>query len=140
MQWSFAPRQLGRITTVEIISLKGVLLNDRRGYMELAESIAGIPIGGEEAIRLASLFRSLPDGEPYRCHLPSYGLRFLDGSKRICEAAICWTSNNISGRVGTEEFWYNFDAQEEPSKALLCEIKRLVGPSYDGEEIESNQA
>jgi hypothetical protein len=84
-------------------------------------------VEGPTALRIAQLWRELPPGETARCHSPPFGLRFILEGQVICEGSICWECNNIYGNFEGEVFFYQFDAEAAESKALLAEVKRIVG-------------
>src|SRR5262249_11198172 len=85
---------------------------------------ARVRVKGQEAQIIAELWRKLPAGEPARCHMPPYGLRFWQGEKMVCQASVCWACNNLYGNAGDEAVYYAFDAKRGVSKKLLDACKR----------------
>ena len=78
----------------------------------------------EQALIVAELWNSLPDGMQSRCHMPGYALQVIIKGEIVFTAAICWQCNNvsISGKHATAE-WRNFDAESGQAQKLLqlCE-------------------
>jgi len=120
---TIAPSSLSRIDAVEVVSLRGLLPNGVSEYMAAAKDARRVRITGTEAQRIAELWRTLPEGEEMRCHIPPFGLRFFAGDDLVCEASICWRCNNIFGQAGADEVFFEFDGSLAPSRALLkaCE-------------------
>lgn len=117
------PQSLPAITSVEVVHLRGIW-PERGGvtYMQAAAA-AGAPmvvVQGDEAQRIAELWRSLPPGNQARCHIPPYALRFHSGDVVVCEASICWECNNIHGAAEGSDLFYEFDAKAPASQALLA--------------------
>lgn len=77
---------------------------------------------GEQARRVAVLWRSLPQAEQMRCHLPRYGVRFL-ADQFLFEAAICFECNNISIIDNGKHTWATFDGEAPPARELLTLLR-----------------
>ena len=85
-----------------------------------------IKLEGVDAERIASLWRQLPPGEPARCHIPPYGLRFWQAGKKVIEASLCWECNNAYGYSGRQTLWFTFDAKAPVSVALLMQLRHVL--------------
>lgn len=123
----YLPSSLPPISVVEVVVLKNVDVDDIRGAV--AASSVSVSLHDEDAQRVAALWRQLPTGEPHRCHLPPFGLRFLDGEVVVCQASLCWKCNNIFGEVSGEAFSYDFDSSDSISQDLLNECRSATGES-----------
>ena len=121
----YAPASLPPITSVEIVALKSIIAIRVSQYMQSACNAPSVSIGGDDAQRIADLWRSLPPGEQARCHIPPYGLRFRDKERVVCEASICWECDNIYGEANGRQFSYEFDASHATSTMLLAELRRF---------------
>lgn len=121
---TITPSSLPGIDAVEVVSLRGLNPNRVSEYMAVAKDARWVRLVGSEAKRIAEMWRALPDGEQARCHVPPFGLRFFAGSKLVCEASICWQCNNIFGRAGADEDFFEFDGSLTASRELLtaCEV------------------
>lgn len=122
---NYLPSSLPTISIVEVLVLKNVDIADIRE----AVAVPSVSLQGEDAQRVAALWRLLPTGKRYRCHIPPFGLRFLDGGVVICQASLCWDCNNIFGNANGNAFAYNFDAMAPVSRGLLNECRLAVGLS-----------
>jgi len=88
----------------------------------------------EEAVNLvATAWRQLPFEEQSRCHVPHYGIRFLQRGALLLEGSICWRCNNIFIRLPEGRTFYGFDAESEPATRLLKLLRYL-----SGEYLQSN--
>jgi hypothetical protein len=103
---SYSPASLCSITSVEVVSLKGIDFDEVEDYMADGSDVPSVMLYGEDAQRIADLWRSLPAGQQSRCHDPPFGLRFFSGKQVICEASICWECNNILGKLESEPLHY----------------------------------
>lgn len=123
----YFPSSRPPISAVEVVLLRGIDANRVSEYMREAVAVPSVLLDGEAAQRVAALWRHLPPGEPYRCHNPPFGLRFLAGEAVVCRASLCWECNNIFGDADGQELAHNFDAKASVSRALLSECRRAVG-------------
>jgi len=121
----YAPSSLPPVTAVEVVALRGVRPDSVNGYMAVV-GVPGVTVRGAAAERIADLWRRLPPGEPARCHVPPFGLRFLAGDEVICQGSVCWKCNNLYGDAGGDPIHYSFYAGGEVSRALLAELQRVT--------------
>lgn len=77
---------------------------------------------GEQAQKVAALWRSLPQAEQMRCHLPRYGVRFL-ADQFLFEAAICFECSNISIIDNGKHTWATFDGEAPAARELLTLLR-----------------
>ncbi len=114
------PAQLPAVSTIELLVFNE---SDSLGFLDpkSLSQASGKLIEGQVVQDIANLFRQLPPGEPARCHIPPFGLRFHspEGLRREC--SICWMCNNIHG-----DFQYNFDGAAPVSKRLFSLLDRLA--------------
>jgi hypothetical protein len=122
---NYNPAQLSSIDAVEIVDLKSVDPDRASDYMKEAVAAPQIRVTDELAQQIASLWRKLPLGEPARCHIPPYGLRFYNGGDLLLQASICWQCNNIFGDEKGNSFGYLFDAEHSYSRELLATCKQI---------------
>ena len=93
---------------------------------------------GEE---IARLWRTLPEAEQVRCHIPAYGLRFYAGRVMfqpvlLLEASLCWQCNNIHLRTRGRGYYSTFDSAHPDSQRLLDILKDVAGPAGAGQELD----
>ena len=114
-----SPKNLLEIGMIDILILGGGAIGAGRDL----DNATYKRVEGQVAQEIATLFRQLPSGEPARCHIPPYGLRFYteEGLQKQC--SICWMCNNICG-----DFQYSFDANHAVSQSLLALISSHVEP------------
>jgi len=132
----YDPALLPQVEKVVILNLGGTLKGMVTKYLSLGElSIkpsfafpiyATVEVEGGEASEIAELWRSLPQAEQMRCHIPAYGLRFYRGGQMILEASVCWTCNNIWIRAENSESVYTFDSSAETSQRLLATLHEIA--------------
>ena len=101
---AYGASSLPPITSVDVVSLRGIPSNQVSDYMLEARDSPGVRLTGEAAQAIASLWRRLPPRTQMRCHIPPYGLRFRSEETVILQASICWKCNNIFGTFGIESF------------------------------------
>jgi hypothetical protein len=122
----YLPITLPPITAVEIVILDGVpaplvdVFHRMEGYRRMT-------LLGDQAQRIADLWRSLPPGEQSRCHIPPYGLRFFSADRVVCQASLCWQCNNVYGDADGQHWHFEFDGRHATSQELLTEIRRAIG-------------
>jgi hypothetical protein len=131
METWYSPGSLPEITSAAVVLLRHVEPG-RVGYMKAAGDAPAFAVEGDEAQRLADLWRRLPPGEMSRCHVPAYGLRFFAGGRLVCEASVCWRCDNMAGESEGEPFGHAFDASAGVSRELLAEVQRISGEQADG--------
>jgi hypothetical protein len=124
---TITPLSLPRIDAVEVVSLRGLYPNRVSEYMAAAKEARRVRLAGAEAERIAQMWRALPEGEQMRCHVPPFGLRFFAGSELVCEASVCWRCNNIFGRAGADEVFFEFDGSLASSRELLTACESALG-------------
>lgn len=117
---------LPAVDAVEVVNLRG--LNPKRvsEYMAEAKHSRCVRLVGNEAQQIAAAWRSLPEGEQARCHIPTFGLRFYAGGELILEASICWQCNNIAGKAGAESVFFVFDGEHAQSRELLAMLEQVM--------------
>jgi hypothetical protein len=123
---AYSPASLPPIDAVEVIVLGDSEESNIRDFIQDA-SLHNVTITGEVAGRIAANWRHLPPGEPDRCHVPAFALRFFDSSGMICEASICWECNTILGYTADERFSYDFSGESATAQQLLAELRRISG-------------
>ncbi len=123
---TYSPASLPPITSVDVVALQGVtaVVDD---YMQNSGDAPSVTLYGDDAQRVADLWRSLPPGEQARCHIPPYGLRFRCGERVICQASICWECDNIFGDAEGRHVHYEFESSHPTSISLLAEMRRAIG-------------
>ena len=72
----FKPASLGEVSFIEIESLE-------KPYNSCI-------VNETEAQTIAQLFRQLPKGEVYRCHMPAYGFKFHLLDTTMIYTDLCW--------------------------------------------------
>ncbi len=121
---AYSPASLPPITSVEVVDLGGIVADQVDQYMQCAIDATSVTLRGNDAQRIAELWRLLPRGNQSRCHMPPYGLRFWSGERVVCEASLCWECDNIFGVSEGRSIHYEFDANQPSSKALFAELRR----------------
>lgn len=121
-----SPASLPEITSVEVVSLKRIVADRADLYMAAAADAPRIILDGNDAQRIATLWRALPPGEQARCHCPPYGLRFLSANEVLCSASVCWACNNIFGEMLSEQFHYGLDGEHVLSVELLEMLQQAL--------------
>jgi len=127
----YLPSSLPQIERVEVVILIGLNPNRVDEYMQGAVKAPAIKVFAEGALRIASLWRQLPRGEPFRCHVPPFGLRFWLANEIVCQASICWECNTIYGIADGRKIAYEFDASHTISQHLLAELQRVTKSCTD---------
>lgn len=128
---SYAPSSLPTITSVAVVALRGIDADRVNEHMSASHDAPSVTLTGEVAQQVASLWRQLPPDEPYRCHIPPYGLRFRSSDEVVCQASICWRCNNIFGDEGGKTFSYAFDGESTVSKQLFETLQRAAGDELE---------
>ena len=82
----------------------------------------------EERSRLRALMIGLPGGQPARCHMPGFGLRF--GWPRELYVSICFRCNNIF----VDRDMVTFDASSAQARQLLAFLRSCAPPNYKSQE------
>jgi hypothetical protein len=122
---TYQPASLPEIDVVEIVDLKGLQPDRVNEYMRMAKNAPFTLIEGENAQKIACLWRHLPHDEQMRCHMPPFGLRFYLGKQLLIEGSVCWECNNIFVVENDEDVAYTFDAQHPYSQELLSLLRQL---------------
>ena len=97
-----------------------------RDVLHEPDELSGVPVEGELAQEVASLWRQLPYAEQMRCHLPPYALRFWRGADVVLTASICWRCNNIWITEGAERKYAHFDGEADISQHLFHRLEEVV--------------
>ena len=124
---SYSPSLLPSVTSVVVVDLRRIDANRVSQHIQNAAAAPSITLNGDYAQRIAELWRALPPGNQSRCHTPPFGLRFRLGERVVCEASLCWECDNIFGQSEGRDIHYEFDAGQPISKALLAELRRVIG-------------
>lgn len=85
-------------------------------------------LDAEERTRLRALMLGLPGGEPARCHLPPFGLRF--GWPRELYVSICFRCNNIFA----DRDMVTFDARSAQARELLAFLRSCAPHEWKSKE------
>ena len=118
----FTPSALPPIVSVDVVILSGEI----RRQVGQKKFDAFVTLRGEPANHIADLWRQLPPGDPARCHIPPFALRFSTATELICDASICWECNNILGDAHGQHLFYAFDANSAPAQELLALLQKAV--------------
>ena len=92
------PSALPEIDEVEVLDLATFAV-DAANSDRNTGTASSFPIAGDDAIKIADLFRNLPDGDERRCHTPPFSLRFLASGVEVGTASVCWKCNNVRGKI-----------------------------------------
>lgn len=130
MREKYLPSSLPMVSAVEIVDIRRVNPRNVDEYMTAVDA-PSVAIDGDVAQHIADLWRRLPSGEQYRCHIPPFGLRFVSKDQVICQASICWRCNNAFGHVDGNSIHFEFDGQDAVSRELLAELQRIAGMAVD---------
>ena len=122
----YKPASLQPVDGVDVLELRpGDSWPELHGFVRKGV-YRGVSVEGEGALRIADLFRKLPEGEQMRCHVPRYGVRFRRGERVLAEFSLCFKCNNAFGYVKDDEASFVFDGQKEPSQSLLAAVKDVM--------------
>lgn len=133
MRAKYEPASLPQVDLVEIVDVSRC---DRSadGFFAAAASSPCAQLSRNDGEAATALWRTLPLGEPMRCHLPPYLIRFHRGGALVLEASLCWRCNNASGRTNSgERFGFAFDGKSDPARELLALLRRVLPASRDQE-------
>lgn len=122
-----APTALPSISSVQIVDLSRLQPNRVSEFMQKSVDAPFKQLDSEEAQRIAELWRNLPSGEQSRCHIPPFGLRFMQGGVVIYQASVCWRCDNIYGDYEGENFAFAFDSNSAESQELLRLCRMAFG-------------
>lgn len=125
------PSNLPEIDEVHVHDLLGLDVNAPDSVAKW-ESSPTHRVAGNEALKVANLFRKLPDGDMRRCHTPPVGLRFFANSAEVGNATLCWACNNLFGQIGDKRLGFAFDGTSRTARKLLDLLERLIGHSFQG--------
>ena len=101
---------------------EGSLSSSANWHFSTPESVSvDRPFAMEYWTRLCDL----PSDQSARCHIPSYGIRFLDGTDSVGGASICWQCNNVYLRFRDLSAMLTFDGESPAAQELLAEMKLL---------------
>jgi hypothetical protein len=127
------PALLPTIDEVDVVDISALYL----GPGEFVSKSVGAPsvrVVGVDAQQIAEMWRTLPPGEQARCHMPALGLRFFSaGGRAVQEASICFQCNNIFGRAGDADLFYEFDRESEVALKLRSFLQQKVGHPVEEE-------
>lgn len=133
------PGKLQSLKTVEIVWIRDLDPFSPR-FKEDAAGARCIRVGNAASREIIDLFARLPDGEQARCHIPTYGFRFLRGEKCVRWVSVCWECNNMHGDWNGKSLSYEFDGAAAVSRELLKRVQLLMDdPRTDrgGEDFPS---
>lgn len=86
-----------------------------------------VVLSGNDAGRVAELWRRLPPGKQRRCHYPAFTLRFLAAGRLLAVGSVCWECHNVHVTRGDGHATYEFDAESPTAVQLLDECRRVAG-------------
>jgi hypothetical protein len=115
----YQPCGLPDIDGAEVVLLQGIGPSRVSGYMGAAEHAPHVVLSDTDAQLAARLWRNLPGGAQDRCHVPTYGVRFMRAGAPILQASICWECNNAFGSDLLGELHFEFDASAAIAQQLL---------------------
>ena len=120
---NYNPILLAAIDEIDIVNLENIRVDCVSDFMRTADHAPFVKLSGSLAQHVATLWRQLPAGEPDRCHIPSFGLRFFNENELIVQGSISWKCSNIFGDAKGVNIVYAFHAQGDISQQLLkvCE-------------------
>ena len=128
----YDPASLGAIDTVDVVALAGldglddIELPSIHDAVRLTAIRGDVRLTGEDAQRIATLWRALPAGEEARCHTPPYGLRFWRGGRLLAEASLCWECDNARGYAGAETIAFAFNSRSAVAQSLLMQLRHVL--------------
>lgn len=123
----YDPSTLGRIDAVDVVALDAAApVASVSEYIRSSGVVGEIRLTGEDAERIAALWRALPPGEQARCHIPPYGLRFWLSGRKLIEASICWQCDNVYGYAGNQAVHFGFDSKAPVSVSLLMQCRHVL--------------
>jgi hypothetical protein len=117
---------LTNVDAVEVVDLEGVRPAPPHDYMAAASKARHVRLDGTDAAAIVTVWNRLPAGRQARCHVPPFGFRFLEEGDVVVEASVCWRCNNVAGKEGDDEFWYEFDAEAPEAVELLERAKKAL--------------
>lgn len=123
---SYDPATLGPIDAVDVVALAPVATGRLPGSARLMGDCHEVLVEGRQAEEIARLWRSLPPGEPKRCHVPPFRLRFRRAGSIVVEAGLCWQCNNAIGTMGDEDIGFVFDAEAPVSRQLFGVLNAVL--------------
>jgi hypothetical protein len=126
------PATLVEIDTAVMVQLDSSAIGRLRlgrmnGLIRSEAVVREVVLIGEDADRIASLWRALRPAEEARCHTPQFGVRFLLDGEAMAEASLCWECNNAYGYAGTKELHFTFDASAPAAVLLLMQMRHVLG-------------
>ncbi|MFJ9564460.1 hypothetical protein ACIRQQ_31025 [Streptomyces fuscichromogenes] len=77
---------------------------------------------GDRARQALSLIAALPEGEPYRCFLPGWGIRAYSSTDRLFEIALCFRCHGArlwGPALPAGQQAQTFDAESPAARELL---------------------
>ena len=125
----YDPASLGAVDAVDVVALAGLDGVETPSLYDVLRSKAvhaEIRLTGEDAERVAALWRALPASEEARCHTPPYGLRLWRGGRLLAEASLCWACNNARGYAGNESIAFAFNAKSAVAQSLLLQLRHVL--------------
>lgn len=121
-------KNLPEIEFVEVVDLIDVDVARVDQHMKFADNAPSVELTGDDARKIADLWRRMPPSVNTRCHNPPFGLRFYKDGKLYLQASLCWQCDNIYGELNSEYFFSTFDAEHKLSQELLQVCKQLFAP------------
>ena len=125
----YDPASLGAVDALDVLALAGLSDVELPSVYHVVRSKAvrgHVRLTGEDAERIAALWRALPAGEQARCHTPPYGLRFWRGGLLLAEASLCWECDNARGYAGDETIAFGFNAESAVAQSLLLQLRHVL--------------
>ena len=125
----YDPGSLGAVDAVDVVALAGLAGVQLASVYDAVRSKAvgrDLRLTGEDAERIAALWRALPAGEEARCHTPPYGLRFWREGRLLAEASLCWECDNARGYAGDETIAFAFNAKSPTAQSLLLQLRHVL--------------
>jgi hypothetical protein len=123
----YQPSSLPPVDSVVVVDIRRVDAKSVGSYMVECGDAPSFALSESDSQRAAELWRQLPLDEMYRCHTPSFGLRFVRGGEVIVQASVCFKCNNIFGDQRGENICYVFDSQSPVAQELLQLCREATG-------------
>ena len=124
---TYHPSSLPEIDEIELLSLSGItFIGDRTAYADYTNDTRQI-VTGNEAREIAQLWRSIPEGDMMRCHVPPFLVKFKVKGIVLLAVTICWGCNNFFGTADNVAVGGTFDRRSPFAKALFDRINKATG-------------
>jgi hypothetical protein len=130
----YSPNTLPNVNAVEVLDLRGKFPNRLSEYADDSQQLAGVQCDAKTVELIAASWRSLVSGQPARCHMPPFGIRFIVGSKIHLQVSICWRCHNMYGLLDGSKMTFAFDSEAPAAKTLLSLCMEVIGVEQLGDE------